>query len=552
MLGTQVKFSKWFIPFCFFSALVGIMLSTSYSPATAQFSSQLSAQFSQLRYNTDDQVDYGEQFQRVLDTIRNTNVNVDAIKSEAELFNIAIDAILKEVGDKHGSYYSAEEYRQLSESMRPRNYEGVGIQIAPAHDGAIILNIFDNSALHDMSIKVGDVITAAGSLGEPLTVWDSEAQNLRELVAAIKGPVGTDVILQIKSGILNLQPITVQRVQTRQQFVFMKLSESGILTIRMTQFSGTLYLDTMNMLRLNGWLTQNDTLNTSIVKGVVVDLRNNPGGVLGQAVHISDLFLPKDTAAVTVIERPETEGGPAIAYNYVTSERRIFPSDIPRVVLINGGSASASEIVAGAAQTHDEALIMGTKSYGKGSVQTVTPLPGGAAIKTTTAIYLAGGNMEIDGIGVTPNAEVLQPEAIGMGEDARRFNSHFTQVSMDPELDHQLNVAHTYINYFITGEHVLDIPESRQAAENKAHGAKTDPITVCNEKGLRDCPPADISLLDSVDYGTFLSTTDAAGWMCYPDDEPIDWGNYSLDDLFDIGLSGQMCRNDEITFTINE
>jgi len=104
---------------------------------------------------------------------------------------------------------------------------------------------------------------------------------------------------------------------------------------------------------------------------VVLDLRGNPGGLLGQAVHVSDLFLPKSVAAVRVIERPEFEGGPAMAYNYLTADGRMFPVDIPRVILVNGMSASASEIVAGAVQTHKEGLIMGIKSYGKGSVKWV-------------------------------------------------------------------------------------------------------------------------------------------------------------------------------------
>jgi hypothetical protein len=219
-------------------------------------------------------------------------------------------------------------------------------------------------------------------------------------------------------------------------------------------------------------------------------------------------------------------------------------------------SASASEIVAGAVQTHDEGLIMGIKSYGKGSVQSISSLPGGAGFKTTTAIYLAGGTMEIDGIGVTPDAVVLQPDAIGLSEDDRRFNHYFISISMDPELDHQLHVAHTYINFFITGEHVLDVPESRQAAENKAHGAETKVINVCEAKGLQGCPPVDHTLLDGIDYGSFLSNTDAAGWMCYPDedlttsDDLSFLDGYGIDDLFTLSLSGQTCINDEITFTL--
>jgi hypothetical protein len=158
-------------------------------------------------------------------------------------------------------------------------------------------------------------------------------------------------------------------------------------------------------------------------------------------------------------------------------------------MLVNGRSASASEIVSGAMQVHKELEIMGTKTYGKGSVQSIIPLPGGSAIKTTIAIYLAGGTKEIDGIGVEPDSPVVQIPTVGMAIDDRRMNGHLIKISMDPEIDHQLNVAHTYVLSFITGGHRLDSDVSRQAAMNAAHGAKTVLIKpVCEQKGLRGCP----------------------------------------------------------------
>jgi carboxyl-terminal processing protease len=551
MLGTQRKSSKWFIPFCFISALLGVILSTGYSPVAAQLSVQV-AQFAQ-RYDTSSQMDYGKQFQRVLDAIRNNSVNAEAVESEEKLFNIAIDAILKEIGDTHGRYLSVEEWQRLNDDMRPANYTGVGIQISPGAGGALILNIFDNSPLNNMGVRVGDLITAAGSLGEPMVEYDPE--DLMVIVTAIKGPAGTDVILNIKRGTTNLPPITVPRIVTRNQYVFMKLSETGVLTIRITSFSGTIYGDIKSMLLAREWLIRNDILDTSIIKGVVLDLRGNPGGVLGQAVYVSDLFLSKDVVAVRVIQRPEIEGGPPVAYNYLTDNGRMFPADIPRVILINGGSASASEIVAGAVQTHKEGLIMGIKSYGKGSVQSVIELPGGTGIKTTSAIYFAGGTMEIDGIGVMPDVVVLQPDPIGLSADDKSFNGHLIRISMDPEMDHQLNVAHTYINSFISGEHVLDVPESRQAAENKAHGAKTELLNICEAKGLRGCPPVDFTYFENIDYGMFLSDSDAAGWLCYPDEvsSPDDTlaflDNYSLDSFF-ASTIGWKCSDEVISFAL--
>jgi len=474
MFGTQRKLKGWKIPSCIIGALLGLALTTGYSIAGSP------------RFDTSDKVDYGKQFQQVLDAIRSDSVHLEEVSSEEELFNIAIEAILEKIGDKHGAYFSKEQFTRFGEGIAPQSYAGVGISISTGAGGILILKIFDNSPLLDMTVREGDIIKAAGSLGEPMVVWDGD--NLQEMVDAIRGPAGTDVSLDIKRGNLNLGVITVSRVRTRNQLVFMKLAESGILTIQITQFTSTVYSDIMSMLTVRGYTGRKDILDTSIVKGVVLDLRNNPGGLLGQAIEISDLFLPRDDVAVRVISRPEVEGGPPKETDYITSRKRLFPVDIPRVILVNGGSASASEIVAGAVQFHDEGLIMGVKSYGKGSVQTITPMPGGTAIKITTAIYLAGGSVKIDQVGVFPDSVILQPTTIGFSEDDRRINGHLIKISMDPEIDHQLNVAHTYIQSFITGGHSLTIPDSRQAAENKAHGAKTIiNKALCKKKGLRNC-----------------------------------------------------------------
>lgn len=476
MLGTRTKSKRWFIPSCIAGALVGLLLTTTLSPAA------------QPRYDTTQaELDFGKQFDQIYDVLREKHIDQEAVKSKEELFNIAIQAIMNELGDKHGAYFSVDSYQQFQEELRPTSYAGVGVKLAPGSGGLIILKIFDNSALHIMNIKEGDLILAAGSLGEEMTVWDGK--NVNEMVTAIKGPSGTDVNLKIKRGGTELGIITVQRVQTRNQHVFMKRDENEILTIRLTEFSGIIYDDLKGMLDEKGWLTNDDVIDTSVIKAVVLDLRFNRGGSLGQAIEISDMFLPADKTVVRVIGPSEVEGESPVALDYKTKRDRLFPDTIPRVVLVNGLSASASEIVAGALQVHQEVPIMGTKTFGKGSVQSITPLAGGTAIKTTIAIYLAGGTKEIDGIGVEPDAQVLQHPTVGLSADHRKINGHLTKISMDPEIDHQLHVAHVYLLAFITGGHLLDSDVSRRNAMNIAHGAKTLVIkSLCDQKGLRGCP----------------------------------------------------------------
>ena len=390
MLKTRIKSVRWFLPSCIVGALVGLLLTTTLSPAA------------QPRYDTDKaELDYGQQFQQVIDQLRSNHFNPEAVKSEEELFRIAVDAIIKEIGDNHGRYFSVDGYKAFQEDTTPTRYGGAGIKIAPASGGIMILKIFDDSPLLIMNIKEGDIITAAGSLGEEMVVWDGS--NLMEMVNAIRGPSGTDVVLKIKRGSAELGDITISRVQTRKQLVFMKRDGYGILIIRLTQFTGNIAEDVISMLDEKGWLTDDGELDLDVIKGVIFDLRFNPGGVLGQAVAVSDMFLPRDVTVVRVIGPPETVGGPPVYEDFKTKDDRLFPDSIPRVILVNGGSASASEIVSGSIKEYQEVPIMGTKTFGKGSVQSIIPLAGGTAIKTTIAIYLAAGTKQIDGIGVEPD-----------------------------------------------------------------------------------------------------------------------------------------------------
>ena len=441
--------------------------------------------------------DYGAQFNALINALREKYVNSDKIPSDQELFDIAMKAIFERIGDRHGAFFNAEAAEQFKDSINPTNYSGVGIAIAPTPTGVVILEVFDNSPLNMMGVKAGDVITKASSSGGTTAEWDSTraTNDLRgmvmDMVAAIKGPRGTDVNLTVKRGSTELGVITVQRVETRQQYVYMKLKEeTGVLTIRITSFSNTIRDDLTTMLEVNGWM-DGDKLNTDIIKGVTFDFRSNPGGSLPSAAHTVDTWSPSGVNAVRIIQPPNEESdGRPVAIDFPTQRDRLFPNTIPRVMLVNGTSASASEIAAGAAQVHKEMPVFGTKTFGKGSVQSIIDLPGGTAMKTTTAIYLAGGTKEIDGVGIIPDSLVQQPDAPGSNNIDKRINGNIIRTSMDPAIDYQLAVAHKYLELLISGVHSRASDTSHQAAINKAHGAEK-PVMIkafCEQYGLRGCP----------------------------------------------------------------
>lgn len=443
------------------------------------------------RYQGTESIDYGVQFQQIFERLRDKHVRPENVGTEDELFGIAIRAIMQSIGDDHGKWFTPDEFHNMQEGMRPSQYSGVGVSLAPGTDGPTILEIFDSSNLSMMGVHPGDTIYRAYSSGGTDVTWDGK--NINALVGAIKGPLGTDVTLHIKRGTMTLGDITVQRVNARRQFVFMKMTDVGILTIRISSFSVTIYDDIIEQLETKGWLKEDGALNTDLVKAVVIDMRSNPGGALSSAVYTSDTFMEANKTAVRVIDPPNEESdGKHMVTDLQTETPRLFPNTIPRVILVNGLSASASEIVAGAARVHEAIPIFGTKTYGKGSVQTVFLLAGGSAMKTTTAIYLAGGTMEIDGIGIEPDSPVAQPPAPGSSQIQKQLNGSIIRISMDPEIDYQLAVAHAYLRAFLIGGHMLDSAQSVQSAMNQSHGVSKPKFTsqFCKSKGLRGCPAA--------------------------------------------------------------
>jgi carboxyl-terminal processing protease len=329
--------------------------------------------------------------------------------SDKKLLTGAINGMLSDL-DPHSAYLDAEGFKDLQVGTQGE-FGGLGIEVG-MEDGLVkvISPIEDTPAFH-AGIKSGDLII---KLDDALV----KGMTLNDAVKRMRGKPGSKILLTVvrKSEPQPLQ-ITVVRDVIKVQSVKSKMVEPGYGFVRITQFQEHTGEN------LATALEKLDKQSNGKLKGLVLDLRNDPGGLLTGAVGVSAAFLPKDSLVVY------TEGRTPDAKMHLTANadnylRGLGKGDylkdlpdnfktIPMVVLVNGGSASASEIVAGALQDHKRATIMGTQSFGKGSVQTILPLGNNTAIKLTTARYYTPSGRSIQAKGIVPDVVVEDPATAG-------------------------------------------------------------------------------------------------------------------------------------------
>lgn len=309
---------------------------------------------------------------------------------DTDLIEGAINGMLNSL-DPHSSYLDPETYRDMQVSTRGE-YGGLGMQVDEKDGVVLVVAPMDDTPAARAGIEAGDLITHVDS--SPII-----GMSLDEAIELLRGPVGTDVTITIVRGdeepfktTLTREIIELQSVRSR--------AEDDIGYIRISTF---------NEKTESGLEEAIADLQKEIgpkLKGYVVDLRLNPGGLLDQAITVTDAFLDGGEVVSTRGRR----SGDTERYN---ARRGDLTNGAPIVVLIDGGSASASEIVAGALQDHDRATVLGTTSFGKGSVQTIIPLGGGTqgAIRLTTSRYYTPSGRSIQARGIVPDIEVLPPGA---------------------------------------------------------------------------------------------------------------------------------------------
>lgn len=306
--------------------------------------------------------------------------------SDKELLQNAIRGMLSGL-DPHSAYLDQSDYENLQVDTNGE-FGGLGIVVGIEKGMIKVISPIDNTPADRAGIKAGDYIVRID--GTPL-----QGVTLDDAIDHMRGKIGTDIDLTLmREGEDKPINITLTREAIKVASVKSRMLDDGYGYLRITQFQ----VNTGKDLRAQIKKLQKQ----GPLEGIVLDLRNNPGGVLQAAVQVADTFIDDGLIVYTKGRLPNSKMA------FTANHKTLLPK-VPMVVLINGGSASASEIVAGALQDHDRAVLVGTDSFGKGSVQTVLPLADGQAIKLTTARYYTPNGRSIQAHGIHP--DVIAEEA---------------------------------------------------------------------------------------------------------------------------------------------
>jgi len=355
-----------------------------------------------------------------------------------DLIEAAINGMLTSL-DPHSSYLSPDDAADMRTQTRGE-FGGLGIEVTQEEGFVKVVSPIDGTPADAAGIEAGDFITHVD--GESVL-----GLTLDEAVDRMRGPVGSEIVITVvREG--ETEPFDVSIIRDAIKLTAARARTEGeTVVLRVTTFNDNTYDN------LADGLAKEVEAAGGIenVNGVVLDLRNNPGGLLRQAIRVSDAFLEKGEIVSTRGRNPE-DGD---RYNAT-------PGDLiegkPIVVLINGGSASASEIVAGALKDHRRAIIVGTNSFGKGSVQTIMPLRGDGAMRLTTARYYTPSGRSIQNLGVSPDIIVKQPRRTDTPEDEE--NARMTRSEAD--------LRGSLSNDSLSEDEIRQIEEDRAKAEASA------------------------------------------------------------------------------------
>jgi carboxyl-terminal processing protease len=319
-----------------------------------------------------------------------------------QLIQGAIEGMLDEVDDPYARYFPEAEFDEFSASLEG-TFSGVGLMLAETPDGPVIVSVLEDTPADKAGIEEGERIISVD--GE-----DVRDEPLEQIVTKVKGREGTSVRLGLAGGTEGTRELEVTRAEFNLPDITTEVLDDRVGYINLLQFVD----GSSERLR-----TEVQTMADDGVRGIVLDLRSNPGGLLDEAVGVASVFI-EDGQIVSVEER--------------SREREVFEAvgdafeQVPIAVLVDGHSASASEIVAGAIQDADRGPVVGQPTFGKGTVQTITQLSDGSGAKFTTARYYTPSGDSIEGVGVTPDIEVEAGEDGEVLEDDPQVQAAVEQI----------------------------------------------------------------------------------------------------------------------------
>lgn len=379
---------------------------------------------------------------------------------EAELVESAINGMLTSL-DPHSSYLNQDAADDMRTQTRGE-FGGLGIEVTMEDELVKVVAPIDDTPASRAGVLAGDFISEID--GEPV-----RGLTLSEAVDKMRGPVNTSIELTI----LREGADAPMKIKVTRDIITIKAvkyrAEGDVGYLRVISFTEKTYGDLENAIE-----TLTEEIGEDKLKGFVLDLRLNPGGLLDQAISVSDAFLEQGEIVSTRGRNPEeTRRFNARAGDLIDGK--------PLIVLVNGGSASASEIVAGALQDHRRATVLGTRSFGKGSVQTIIPLDDSSALRLTTALYYTPSGKSIQGTGIKPDIKIEEPVPeelrgrvdptgeselrghIQGAEETEEGSGSIAYVPPDPKDDHQLTEALKLLRGEITHPAFPPSPETAEA-----------------------------------------------------------------------------------------
>ena len=408
--------------------------------ATTQVAGPLLAQEAEKTSNVYEQLDlFGDIFERI-------RAQYVEESDPGDLIEAAINGMLTSL-DPHSSYLSPKDAAKMREQTRGE-FGGLGIEVTQEEGFVKVVSPIDGTPAAEAGIEAGDFITHVD--GESLL-----GLQLDDAVEMMRGPVGSEIMITVvREG--EGEPFDVSIVRDTIQLTAVKARTVGeTAVLRLTTFNEQTYP------KMKEGLEKQIEAAGGIdgINGIVLDMRNNPGGLLNQAIAVSDAFLEEGEIVST--RGRDLEDGDRV---------NATPGDLsmgkPIVVLINGGSASASEIVSGALQDHRRAIVIGTKSFGKGSVQTVMPLRGDGAMRLTTARYYTPSGRSIQALGVSPDIVVAQPPTKPESEEDENLPAR--PLRSEADLRGSLN------NDSLSEDQIKQIEEDREKARKAAELREED------------------------------------------------------------------------------